>query len=157
MSGDPASAAAIEQSAPLLLIFGGIFLIFLFFHWLFLEERHYGLATEPIFERQGVWFFAVVSILLSVIVWEALGIDPLLAFGAVPGFTAFFIVNGFRQNAELQERKMMGGEMTDVARLFYLEVIDATFSIDGVIGAFAFTFPVPLIHEKAEAPSSSDS
>ena len=27
----------------------------------------------------------------------------------------------------------------------YLEVIDATFSIDGVIGAFAFTMAVPLI------------
>jgi len=27
----------------------------------------------------------------------------------------------------------------------YLEVIDATFSIDGVIGAFAFTMSVPLI------------
>ncbi len=31
------------------------------------------------------------------------------------------------------------------AKLFYLEVIDATFSIDGVIGAFAFTLSVPLI------------
>jgi hypothetical protein len=27
----------------------------------------------------------------------------------------------------------------------YLEVIDASFSIDGVIGAFAFTFSIPLI------------
>lgn len=27
----------------------------------------------------------------------------------------------------------------------YLEVIDATFSIDGVVGAFAFTLSVPLI------------
>jgi hypothetical protein len=27
----------------------------------------------------------------------------------------------------------------------YLEVIDATFSIDGVLGAFAFTLSVPLI------------
>jgi len=28
---------------------------------------------------------------------------------------------------------------------FYLEVIDATFSVDGVLGAFAFTLSVPLI------------
>ena len=27
----------------------------------------------------------------------------------------------------------------------YLEILDATFSIDGVIGAFAFTMSVPLI------------
>src|SRR5687767_2268474 len=35
-SNDPAIAHAIEDSAPVLLIGGGIFLIFLFFHWLFL-------------------------------------------------------------------------------------------------------------------------
>jgi hypothetical protein len=35
--------------------------------------------------------------------------------------------------------------MSDVSKIFYLEVIDATFSIDGVIGAFAFTMAVPLI------------
>ena len=35
--------------------------------------------------------------------------------------------------------------MSDLSKIFYLEVIDATFSIDGVIGAFAFTLAVPLI------------
>jgi hypothetical protein len=40
---------------------------------------------------------------------------------------------------------MLNGSMTDVSKIFYLEVIDATFSIDGVIGAFAFTMAVPLI------------
>ncbi|GIW66989.1 MAG: hypothetical protein KatS3mg095_0887 [Candidatus Parcubacteria bacterium] len=31
------------------------------------------------------------------------------------------------------------------SKILYLEVLDATFSIDGVIGAFAFTMSVPLI------------
>ena len=35
--------------------------------------------------------------------------------------------------------------MSDWSKIFYLEIIDATFSIDGVIGAFAFTLSVPLI------------
>jgi hypothetical protein len=35
--------------------------------------------------------------------------------------------------------------MSDIAKVMYLEVLDASFSIDGVIGAFAFTFSVPLI------------
>ena len=35
--------------------------------------------------------------------------------------------------------------MSDVSKIAYLEVLDSTFSIDGVIGAFAFTFSVPLI------------
>ncbi len=144
-SSDPAVIEAIEQSAPVLLMGGGVFLIFLFFHWIFLEEKHYGLRGERYIESKGVWFFAVVSILLALVVWFALKENPLMAFGAVVGSTAFFIVHGFRQNAEYQEKKMMGEGMSDISKLFYLEVIDATFSIDGVLGAFAFTLSVPLI------------
>jgi hypothetical protein len=35
--------------------------------------------------------------------------------------------------------------MSDISKLMLLEVIDATCSMDGVIGAFAFTMSVPLI------------
>jgi hypothetical protein len=144
-SSDPMVAAAIEESAPILLIGGGTFLIFLFFHWLFLEEKHFGLRGERYIQRKGVWFFAVVSGLLAAIVWFALERDPLMAFGAVIGSTGFFIVHGFRQNAQDQEERMLSGTMSDWSKIFYLEVIDATFSIDSVIGAFAFTLSVPLI------------
>ncbi len=144
-SNDPAVIEAIEQAAPMLLIGGGTFLIFLFLHWIFLEEKNYGLRGEKFVESKGVWFFAAVSIILLLLVWLALERDPVMAFGAVAGSTAFFIVHGFRQNAEEQERKMLGGKMSDISKIFYLEVIDATFSIDGVLGAFAFTLSVPLI------------
>ncbi|MFA5254138.1 MAG: DUF475 domain-containing protein [Methanoregula sp.] len=144
-SSDPAVIAAIEQSAPMLLVGGGTFLVFLFFHWLFLEDKNFGLRGERYFATKGVWFFAIVSIILAAIVWLALGRDPMMAFGAVIGSTAFFIVHGFRQNAEEQERKMVSGDLSDISKIFYLEIIDATFSIDGVLGAFAFTMAVPLI------------
>ncbi len=145
-SSDPLVIAAIEESTPILLIGGGTFLIFLFFHWLFLETKNFGLRGERYFITKGVWFFAIVSILLACIVWFALGKDPLMAFGAVVGSTAFFIVHGFRQSAEQAEQRMLHSPgMSDLSKIFYLEVIDATFSIDGVIGAFAFTMSVPLI------------
>jgi hypothetical protein len=144
-SSDPEVIAAIEESAPILLMGGGTFLLFLFLHWIFLEEKHYGLPGECYIASKRVWFFAVVSILLALIVWFALQVNTMAAFAAVIGSTAFFIVHGFRQNAEEQERKMLSGTMSDWSKIFYLEVIDATFSIDGVIGAFAFTMSVPLI------------
>lgn len=145
LSHDPRVAASIDQSAPFLLLGGGVFLVFLFFHWLFLEPKHYGLIGERFFTAQGAWFFALVSIMLSVIVWLALKTHPMLAFSAVVGSTAFFIIHGFRQFAEEQERELVKGGMSDLSKIAYLEVLDATFSIDGVIGAFAFTFSVPLI------------
>jgi hypothetical protein len=136
----------IEEASPFLLVGGGVFLIFLFFHWLFIEAKNYGLRGERFFHKHGVWFYAIVSILLTVIVWLSLQRHPSMALGAVIGSTAFFITHGFKQNAEVHEKQLMGGSsMSDWSKILYLEVIDATFSIDGVVGAFAFTLSVPLI------------
>jgi hypothetical protein len=144
---DPAAQKAIQDSAPVLLIGGGVFFVFLFCHWLFMEPKRYGLPGESFFARQGAWFYAVVSVALLVIVWYALRKDPILAFGSVVGSTAFFITHGFRRYAEAQEERLLSEEtsMSDIAKIIYLEVIDSTFSIDGVVGAFAFTLSVPLI------------
>lgn len=146
-SSDPPVVKAIEEASPVLLIAGGVFMVFLFFNWLFLEEKRFGLKGERFFYEQGVWFYAVVSILLSAIVWLALNENPVMAFGAVIGSTAFFITHGFRENAEKQEERLLGrgGELSDTSKVFYLMIIDATFSLDGVLGAFAFTLSVPLI------------
>lgn len=144
-SGDPKVIEAVEMSSPILLVGGGTFLIFLFFHWLFIEPKNYGLIGERFFQTKSVWFFAVVSVLLALIVWFALKQNPMMAFGAVLGSTAFFITHGFKQNAEQREKQLMDKDISDISKIFYLEVIDATFSIDGVLGAFAFTLSVPLI------------
>ncbi len=146
-SSDPTVIEAIETAAPILMAGGGTFLVFLFFHWLFLEPKNYGIKGEKFFHEQGVWFYAVVSVLLSAIVWFALQVNPVMAFGAVIGSTAFFITHGFKENAEKAETQMISGAsgLSDLSKIMYLEVIDATFSIDGVLGAFAFTLSVPLI------------
>jgi len=147
LTGDPVALKAIQESSPVLLMGGGVFFIFLFFHWIFLEPKKYGLSVERIFARQGAWFYAVVSVALTAIVWFALDESPMLAFGAVVGSSAFFITHGFKRYAEEQEARLLSGEahMSDIGKILYLEVIDLTFSIDGVVGAFAFTLAVPLI------------
>jgi len=146
-SNDPSIHLAIEEASPILLIGGGIFLIFLFFHWLFLESKNFGLRHERFFQRNGVWFFAIVSIILAVVVWYALKINQMMAFAAVIGSTAFFITHGFKENAEKGEKTLLSSDnkMSDISKILYLEIIDMTFSIDGVLGAFAFTLSVPLI------------
>ncbi|MCX5853108.1 MAG: DUF475 domain-containing protein [Deltaproteobacteria bacterium] len=147
LTGDPAALNAIRESAPVLLMGGGVFFVFLFVHWIFLEPKKYGLPVERFIARQGAWFYAVVSIFLTTIVWFALDASPMLAFGAVVGSTAFFITHGFKRYAEEQEARLLSGKssLSDIGKIIYLEVIDLTFSIDGVVGAFAFTLSVPLI------------
>ncbi len=148
-SEDPMVLSAIDASKPILLIAGGIFMVFLFLHWLFLEPKYYGLKGEKTIEKNGIWFYAIVSILLTVLIYLAVQKNPMMALGAAVGSSLFFITHGFKQNAEAKENDLLDKKKTaslsDLSKLFYLEVIDATFSIDSVLGAFAFTLSVPLI------------
>jgi hypothetical protein len=144
-SSDPAVHTAIEHSRPPLLMAGGVFLAFLFLHWLFMEPKHFGLPGERLIMKGGLWFFALASVILAVIIKLALGVSDELAFAAVIGSTAFFITCGFKENAERQEAGLRNSAMTDIAKLLYLEIIDLTFSVDGVLGSFAFTLSVPII------------
>ncbi len=144
-SSDPQVMHAVESASPLLLMGGGIFLVLLFLHWLFLEPKSFGLIGERFFLENGVWFYAVASIFLAVTVWFSLKAGQLVAFAGVVGSTMFFITSGFKENAERQEQNLAGSSLSDISKLLFLEVIDLTFSIDGVLGAFAFTLSVPLI------------
>ncbi len=145
-SNDPHISELIEAQAPILLIGGSVFLIFLFLHWLFLEEKNFGLNVERTLSKHGVWFYTLASIFLTVIIWLCLKRNPMMAFSASIGASAFFITHGFKEHAARVEVELkQNNNMSDLSKLIYLEILDATFSIDGVIGAFAFTMSVPLI------------
>ncbi|HVY01218.1 MAG TPA: DUF475 domain-containing protein [Candidatus Nanoarchaeia archaeon] len=144
-SADPAIKESVESSAPMLLIAGGVYLIFLFMHWWFVEPKTYGLVGERFVHRQAIWFYSVVSLILAIIVWLAVKIHPWMAFSAVIGSTAFFITHGFKVNAEEKEKDLKKKHLSDMSKIAFLLVIDSTFSIDSVLGAFAFTLSVPLI------------
>lgn len=145
-SSDESIKAIIEARKPILLAGGGLYLVFLFFHWLFVETKEYAFFIERhIHKKYSFWFYAVASLILLFVVWITIKINPLIAMGAVVGSTAFFITSGFKKNAEEKEKELASGHLTDISKIIFLELIDTTFSIDGVLGAFAFTISVPLI------------
>lgn len=144
-SNDPAIRDYLDESKPLLLLGGGIYLFLVFLSWLFLEEKKYAFLVEGFIHRQGVWFYALASLLTTAVVYFSLQRDPILALAATIGVSAFFITDGFKKNAEEQEKKLLASPMSAWSKILYLEVLDASFSIDGVIGAFAFTVSIPLI------------
>ena len=146
-SSDPKVLGAVDSAKPILLVGGGVFLLFLFFHWIFLEDKEaYGLKIEPMFEKKSAWFFAFASIVLLITVWFSLKKNLFMGFSAVIGSTAFFITHGFKESAEASEERLINtNNISDISKIIYLEIIDMTFSIDGVLGAFAFTISVPLI------------
>lgn len=145
---------AVEAVTPVIMIAGGMFLVLLWAHWLFMEDKKFGLPHEWYVQTYGaVWFYSIASVLLVGVIYEINNrelLNPMhLALAAAVGFCVFFITQGFKDNAEkIEERLIESGEqstMSDWAKVFFLEVLDVAFSIDGVIGAFAFTTVVPLI------------
>lgn len=135
----------VERSQSLLLLAGGVYLFLVFLNWLFIEEKKYAFLVEEFVHRQSVWFYAIASLFFTAVVWFSLKVNPLLALSAAIGSTAFFITDGFKKNAEEKEKQLLSGNMSAWSKILYLEILDATFSIDGVIGAFAFTISIPLI------------
>lgn len=135
---------AMEASKYVLLIGGGVFLLLLYFHWLFLEKKEpYFIPDKLIKPHHGVWFFGLAAILLVGLL-IATKHTPTAMIAAATGNAVFFILYGFRETAEKEEQKMESAK-SDIAKLMFLEVLDLSFSIDGVIGAFAFTTNVLLI------------
>lgn len=136
---------SLDASKPLLLLGGGSYLFLVFLAWLFLEEKKCLFWLEKFIHRQSVWFYAFASIFTTLIVYFTIQVNPILALAATIGVSAFFITDGFKKNAEEKEKELMTGNMSAWSKILYLEVLDASFSIDGVIGAFAFTMSIPLI------------
>lgn len=137
---------ALHTSRPLLLLGGGVYLLYVFLGWLFLEEKKYAFLVEHFVHRQAVWFNAVAAVVMCSVIYFGVRADnPMLALSAAVGSMAFFVTDGFRKNAEEAEERLQTQALSAWSKLLYLEVLDASFSIDGVIGAFAFTLSVPLI------------
>ncbi|MBI1972257.1 MAG: DUF475 domain-containing protein [Candidatus Aenigmarchaeota archaeon] len=129
---------AIEQQKYLILSFGGMFLLLVYFHWLFMEKKRPLFAHERLLKNHDVWFFAFAAILLVAVMYLARSSPPMMITTAM-GSAGFFILYGFKESAEKKEESMANTEAPDVSRFLYLEVLDMIFSFDSVIGAFAFT------------------
>jgi uncharacterized protein len=140
------AAKAIELQKPIILMFGGVFLLYLYFHWLFLEKKEPLFIERYLKEKHGVWFFAFAAISLVVIMYLARA-SPMVMLAAAIGSATFFILYGLKETAESSESNMMAGSsgLSDLSKFVYLEVLDTTFSFDGVVGAFAFTINLLLI------------
>jgi len=146
-SSNPEIADLMEARKGIILIGAGVFLLLLYLHWLFLEEKHPLFVVDKFIKpNYGVWFYGFAAIILVVLLYLARS-SPFLMLSAAVGNAVFFIMYGFREQAEKQETKLKGNvnQFSDLSKLLYLEVLDASFSFDGVMGAFAFTTSVPLI------------
>lgn len=143
----PEIAHLIEERKGMILIGAGVFLLLLYLHWLFLEKKEpYFVSDKLIKPHHGVWFYGFAAfILVSLLYISRFSWQVMLA--AAIGYAVFFIMQGFKEQAAEQEAALHGpkAHLSDLSKLMFLEVLDASFSFDGVMGAFAFTTSIPLI------------
>ena len=145
-SSNPVVLNSIHKSAPILLATGGIFLIFLFLHWLFLENKNFGLPViEKFFLSKKIYFYITIFIAFILVEYFSLKESIFMCLGVFVGTILFFIAQFFKQSAERGEQKLLDSNKSYFKKIIFLEIIDSTFSIDGVLGAFAFTLSIPLI------------
>lgn len=146
-----AYASSVEGASAMLGAFGGAFLamVSLTFlldperevHWIGPVERR--LATAGRLTGLPVVLAAVAVAAL----WQLVPAEDqreVLVAGAL-GIVVFLVVRGASQALE---RRQGGGEATGAAGLagfLYLEMLDASFSLDGVLGAFAISKDIVII------------
>ncbi|MDO8663483.1 MAG: DUF475 domain-containing protein [Candidatus Wildermuthbacteria bacterium] len=146
-NSSPEVSQLIEERKGIILIGAGVFLLLVYLHWLFLEKKDPFFVPDKLMKPSyGVWFFAFTALILVTLLYLARH-SVFLMLAAAIGNAMFFIMYGFREQAEKQEEALGGKQsgMSDFSKLMYLEVLDASFSFDGVVGAFAFTTSIPLI------------
>lgn len=136
--------------------FGGMFLLMLCLHFFFdkSRERVWIAQIERPLQKIGKWWtYAVTSlvvlIILSVVPFNdhpketfIAGLCGILTYATIHGLAELFTKN---QQKEDMGKAVKRAGMAGFVSFLYLEVLDASFSLDGVIGAFAVTQDVVLI------------
>lgn len=152
---DPMTYAKhLEASHVQIAAFGGMFLLMVFYsfifdearelHWLgYIEEK---MASFGKLEAIEIIMALVPLLIIQNYLPEEIRLDVLVA--GVTGVILFVIVDSL---AALFEDEEEGEQVAAVLKksgimsFVYLEVLDASFSFDGVIGAFAITQDVVII------------
>ena len=149
-------ALLLEEAAPVISSFGGAFLLMVSLKYFFDvgKDIHWIAGVEKRLARWGrieaiELALAISTVLgLSYFAHEAQG--SVLAAGCV-GIILFIVIQGIANAFQTEDTKHSGKGVgkaiatTGFALFAYLNVLDAAFSLDGVIGAFALTTAIPII------------
>lgn len=141
----------LHQAHTVISMFGGIFLLLVFLNWILDHEKetHWlGWIEEKLAPLGKIDNLATIVAMATVFGVSKYMVAPEQAGGALlagmGGILTYLAVDVFGSLFEAEE---VGKTVAraGIASFVYLEVLDASFSFDGVIGAFAVTKDVVLI------------
>lgn len=147
----------LHEANPMILTFGGTFLIMLFLHYFFNTEKkvHWIKCLEEKLSHfghiKGIETVSTILMLCAVQHYAAPEIKLKVIFAGLSGIILYILIDGISNFMELKnETQVQDGivKQTFKAGLIsfcYLELIDASFSLDGVLGAFALSKDIIII------------
>jgi uncharacterized protein len=125
--------------------FGGTFLMMVALSFFFDEHKeiHWVHAIESRVSRYASVRGAEITFVLSLMVIFSLLVGaenrPTFVYSAIYGLLTFLFVDILGKVLDSTSKTMTGAAKGGLGAFLYLEVLDASFSFDGVIGAFALT------------------
>lgn len=149
-----AYAAAMTSAHVSIMAFGGAFLMMVGFSFFFDEEKeHWMPSIEGSFSHLAskipfAAHIATVTLTLAIGLFALSGEESssflISGLAGIAVFTAIEKLTEYMENYE-QARAANNTAKSGAAMFLYLEVLDASFSFDGVIGAFAITTDIFII------------
>jgi len=145
-------AHSLESSYPLITAFGGSFLLMLGLHFFFNKaQTTFWLPFESMLARIGHWWVPLIPAVLAVFALSRIPGHPdstgaLIA--GIAGICVYLVIHTLSSTMEHNKSLNSVKHKTGLAAFWsflYLEVLDASFSFDGVLGAFAITSDVVII------------
>ncbi|MFJ9771761.1 DUF475 domain-containing protein [Kitasatospora sp. NPDC101157] len=149
----------LEAANPAIAAFGGVFLLMIFLDFVFEEKEHnwLGWLERPLEKVGKLDALSVVVALIALVLASRFfaaehaetvllaGVLGMITYLVVGGLSSIF-ESGLEEEAEREEEAEKSGksvvQVAGKAAFFlflYLEVLDASFSFDGVVGAFAIS------------------
>ncbi len=134
--------------------FGGMFLLMLCLHFFFDPKRKVrwlNIIEKPLQDMSKWWLYSAVSFaILVILTFIPTNHEPQQTLSAgLVGIATYIAIHGlaelFGRRQQKTTSKVLKSGMAGFMAFLYLEVLDASFSFDGVIGAFAVTKDVLLI------------
>ncbi len=147
-------AAELTEAHISIAAFGGMFLTMLCLHFFFDPKRKVrwiSVIEKPLQDMSRWWLYSAISIVILVVLSILpANHEPKQTFIAgLTGIVTYIAIHGlaelFARKQNHSRTKVLKTGMAGFMAFLYLEVLDASFSFDGVIGAFAVTTDVILI------------
>ena len=137
--------------------FGGMFLMMLFLNYFFNHEKdvHWiKKIEEPLSHLDHIKGVEVILCLIMLLVLQKfIPQEQILSviISGIFGILIYLLIDGATHYLEVHEQKRLakcvegGAKCTGLISFIYLELIDASFSLDGVLGAFALSKDIVII------------